>query len=68
MMKLVFPLSRLFEIQEKHSEIENVTFFRDGNQAGAADKVGCIFPIVLWPEFRKGQYRDGQENVPYFMK
>ena len=52
MMKLVFPLSRLFEIQEKHSEIENVTFFRDGNQAEAADKVGCIFPIVLWLEFR----------------
>ena len=22
------------------------------------DKVGCIVPMVIWPEFRMGQYRD----------
>ena len=21
-------------------------------------KVGCVFPMVIWPEFRPGQYRD----------
>ena len=22
------------------------------------EKVGCIFPMVIWPEIRMGQYRD----------
>ena len=32
-------------------------------------KVGCIFPMAIWPKFRKGQYRDGdhREYAAYFM-
>ena len=31
-------------------------------------KVGCVFPMVIWPEFRMGQYRDydHQDHAPHF--
>ena len=30
--------------------------------------VGCVFPMVIWSEFRMGQYRhdDHREDAPYF--
>ena len=32
-------------------------------------KVGCVFPMVIWSEFRIGQYRDGdhREDTPQFI-
>ena len=32
------------------------------------DKVGCIFSMVIWSEFRVGQYRDDDhlEDAPQF--
>ena len=31
-------------------------------------KVGCVFPMVIWSEFRMGQYRDDdhREDTPHF--
>ena len=33
-------------------------------------KRGCVFPMVLWPEFRMGQYRvnDHHYHAPQFNK
>ena len=33
-------------------------------------KVGCIFPVVIWPEDRMEQYRDDDhlEDAPHFTK
>ena len=32
-------------------------------------KVGCVFPMVIWPEFRMGQYRDDdhRDHAPLFI-
>ena len=32
-------------------------------------KVGCIFPMVITPEFHMGQYRDDdhREDAPHFI-
>ena len=32
------------------------------------NKVGCAFPMVIWSEFRMGQYRDDdhREDAPHF--
>ena len=31
-------------------------------------KLGCVFPMVIWPEFRMGRYRDDdhREDAPHF--
>ena len=36
----------------------------------AQNKVECVYPIVIWSEFRIGKYRDDDnwEDAPHFRK
>jgi len=31
-------------------------------------KVGCVFPMIIWSEFRVGQYDGHREAAPLFMR
>ena len=57
------PLEGAWNKSAKGINIESPKFHR-------MTKMGCVFPMVIWSEFRMGQYRDDdhREDASHFIK
>ena len=56
-------------LQATAKSYDTKTTFQIEDLLEILSKVGCVFPMVIWPEFRPGQYRDdGQWDDAYHIR
>ena len=50
------------------NDFEQIMEEKNGKPLKGSHKRGCMFSIVIWSEFRKGQYRDDdhEKEGPHF--